>query len=234
MSGGPGAGSGPDLATLTEVCKPEIFSRTLEGGVAALFFDGRADGVQLPAQLRGQAQVILNFSWRYNLADFTFDGFQARGSLSFGGVPSLCVVPWSAVWGIANDARSDAWFWIASMPSAIQRSFGVAALGDIAAMLVAHQHETSMDWCRAGDDSKWSAGPVASATPAPSPKIRPAWLREVSAADAETGAETGADGGTEAEGGTTTPADAGHGPDAPDGPAPEPPPSGRPMLRRIK
>lgn len=201
-----GGADGPELERLDTVTRPEAFGRTLELGVTALLFDATAEGVLVPPHLRSQTQVILNFSWRYNVSDFTFDGHDARASLSFGGVPSLCVVPWTAVWCIANDARSDAWFWVATMPAAMQRSFGVAALGEAAAALVAHQSGATMQWHRAGDDRSWSAGPVAAAVALPAAKARPAWLRVV--------ADRAED-------------------DATDAP-PEPPPTGRPTLRRIK
>ncbi len=228
-----------DLTTLEVVTKPEIFGRTLEGGVTALFFDGTADGVMLPAQLRGQRQVILNFSWRYNVSDFTFDGQEARASLSFGGVPSLCVVPWHAVWCIANDARSDAWFWVAAMPAEIQRSFGVSALGEVADVLVAHQGQAGMTWHRAGDDRRWTAAPL-STTPAATSgaRTRPAWLRVVGdpaqADPAARAADDDADGHELAAGEDRDDSPPEPSPQPPSEPSPGASPPGRPTLRRIK
>ena len=45
--------------------------------------------------------VHLNFSYRYRIDDFCVDEKGIRASLSFGGVPQFCDIPWSAVCGIS-------------------------------------------------------------------------------------------------------------------------------------
>lgn len=210
----------------TRISRPEAFSKLLERGVTALMFRSDADGVIVPAHLRRNGQVVLNFSWRYNLADFTFDGEQASASLSFGGVPSRCVVPWSAVWGISDDPRTESYLWLnaaqAEARAALRRQFPDL---DLEATVV-HQRADGIALLTATDDVAWSpsntSGPAAAAA-ATDVKRRPAWLRVVAEPPSEAPSRMGAtsDG---------LPAETAPGPAGDDLP-PDPP---RPGLRRIK
>ena len=97
--------------------KWELFARLLDTGVASLHIDARRLGVELPAHLRTQNWLVLNYSYRYAIADFSFDGEVVTASLSFGGRPYPCRVPWSAVFAVTNEARTIGLMWQADMPS---------------------------------------------------------------------------------------------------------------------
>lgn len=86
--------------------KREFFIKALQGGVASVYLDPRIRGVKVPERFRNQVPLVLNYSYRYHLADFDFEGGSIVASLSFGGVPFQCVIPWDAVMGIGNQGES--------------------------------------------------------------------------------------------------------------------------------
>jgi len=96
--------------------KREFFSRSLQGGIASLHFDPRMKGVVVPERFRKQELLVLNYSYRYHIADFDFDDDKVVASLSFGGNPFQCVVPWNAVMGIGNQAESMYYSFVAHDP----------------------------------------------------------------------------------------------------------------------
>lgn len=98
------------------LAKQNGFERLLQGGVVALHLDARHPGVQVPPRFASDPWLVLNFSWRYNLPDFTFDARQVEGSLSFGGRPFFCVIPWPAVFAMSNEARTEGEQWLEDMP----------------------------------------------------------------------------------------------------------------------
>jgi len=85
--------------------KKEFFSRALQGGIASLYLVPTTKGVVVPEQFMGAPELVLNYSYRYHIADFNFDDERVVASLSFGGFPFQCVVPWDAVFGIGNQAE---------------------------------------------------------------------------------------------------------------------------------
>ena len=96
--------------------KREFFSKALQGGIASLYLDPRVEGVIVPEKFRGSPTLVLNYSYRYHIADFDFDDERVVASLSFGGFPFQCVVPWDAVIGIGNQAESTFYSFISHAP----------------------------------------------------------------------------------------------------------------------
>ena len=87
-----------------------------------MHFDARAPGVSVPERFRTDPWLVLNYSYRYNVADFTFDDSEVRASLQFAGQPYLCIVPWTAVFAITDDARSQGQHWQEDLPSDAHRA----------------------------------------------------------------------------------------------------------------
>ena len=86
--------------------KREAFEDFMERGVTALHFDARQLTVRVPGHLRDRPWLVLNYSYRYRLKDLEINARGVQASLSFGGVPHPCWVPWSAVFAISDDERS--------------------------------------------------------------------------------------------------------------------------------
>lgn len=77
--------------------KLEVFEKFIDMGMVSMTFDTRVPGVSVPPQFRGRPSLVLNFSHRFGLSDFTYDGLAVCASLSFGGQAFYCVVPWASV-----------------------------------------------------------------------------------------------------------------------------------------
>lgn len=102
--------------------KQRCFRHLLETGVTALHFDARAPGVVVPERFRDDPWLVLNYSYRYNVADFEFDETEVRASLQFSGTPHLCVVPWTAVFAITDEARTQGQHWQEDSPADAHRA----------------------------------------------------------------------------------------------------------------
>ncbi|MEM1348163.1 MAG: ClpXP protease specificity-enhancing factor SspB [Myxococcota bacterium] len=77
--------------------KLEIFAEFIAQGMVSVTLDPKATGVSVPKQFRDMPQLVLNFSHRFYIEDFTYDAHAVCASLSFQGVEYYCVVPWAAV-----------------------------------------------------------------------------------------------------------------------------------------
>lgn len=104
--------------------KLRCFRHLLETGVTALHFDARRPGVEVPLHLRDDPWLVLNYSYRYNVSDFAFDDAGVTATLSFAGQGHLCFVPWTAVFAITDDARTEGQHWQEDVPTAPKRSEG--------------------------------------------------------------------------------------------------------------
>jgi hypothetical protein len=85
----------------------EMFSTWIEMGMVQVTLDARRDDVRVPASLKGSYDLRLNFSERFHIADFVWDRRGVRASLSFGGQPFFCDIPWRAVWMLYSHVTNE-------------------------------------------------------------------------------------------------------------------------------
>lgn len=78
--------------------KLEVFSDYIERGMVMVTVDARPVGVRVPNHLKGELQLNLNFSHKFFIDDFAYDGRGIRASLTFRGQPYFCDLPWASVW----------------------------------------------------------------------------------------------------------------------------------------
>jgi stringent starvation protein B len=104
------------VTSLTSKEKRKVFEGLLEQGVTALHLDPRREGVDVPPWLRDQPWLVLNYSYRYGIADLRWDDDAVCASLSFARQPYPCRVPWSAVFGITDDPRHQGRTWERDVP----------------------------------------------------------------------------------------------------------------------
>jgi len=85
--------------------KQDAFLALLREGWTSLHLDARRPGVIVPAHLRGEAHLVLQYGHDLpiSIPDLEIDDYGVRATLSFSRTPNLTVVPWSAVYVVACD-----------------------------------------------------------------------------------------------------------------------------------
>ena len=96
--------------------KKQVLLAFLERGVAMIHLDARRPGVQVPLQHREEAHLRLNLCYRYRIPDFDIADAGVQATLSFGGHPFLCVLPWESIFGITSQANGDGQVWPEDLP----------------------------------------------------------------------------------------------------------------------
>ncbi|MCA1827432.1 MAG: ClpXP protease specificity-enhancing factor SspB [Myxococcales bacterium] len=87
----------------------------LERGIAMLHLDARRPGVAVPRQYAHDPHLRLNLSYRYQIPDLEVGDEQVHATLSFGGRPFHCIVPWEAIFGITSET-GDGQVWPEDLP----------------------------------------------------------------------------------------------------------------------
>ena len=87
--------------------KKEVLLAFLDKGVAMVHLDARRPGVVVPAAHAQDAHLRLNLSYRYGIHDLEITDERVRATLSFGGRPFRCVLPWTAVFGVTSSVSRD-------------------------------------------------------------------------------------------------------------------------------
>jgi len=104
--------------------KREFVEDLLGRGAVLLHIDARTDGAQVPEHLRGDPKLVLRFG--HGLApairDLEVDDEGVSGTLTFGGAPFHCMLPWNAVYAAVSEADQQAMVWPDDVPSTVLES----------------------------------------------------------------------------------------------------------------
>lgn len=106
--------------------KRQLVEALLDKGMTLVALDGRAAGIDLPDHLRGDPQVRLNLSYRFGLP-IELDDDGVRATLTFGGVPHDCVIPWPAIYLAHSHVTEEQFLFLADVPDALLPGEPVAA-----------------------------------------------------------------------------------------------------------
>src|SRR2546430_10232540 len=87
-----------------------------------LHLDARRPGVIVPPQYAQDPQLRLNLSYRFQIHDLEIDDARVQATLSFGGRPFQCIVPWAAIFGITSQAAGDGQVWPGDLPGRVVES----------------------------------------------------------------------------------------------------------------
>lgn len=98
--------------------KRKLLEALLAKGMVLVALDGRAPGVDLPKHLRDDPQVRLNLSYRFGLP-MEIDDEGVRATLTFGGVPYDCVLPWGAIYLAYSHVSQEQFLFLADVPDAL-------------------------------------------------------------------------------------------------------------------
>jgi stringent starvation protein B len=85
--------------------KQEAFLALLKEGWTSLHLDARRPGVVVPAHLKSEAHLVLQYGHDLPIPipDLVIDEEGVTATLSFSRTPHRTVVPWSAVYVVASD-----------------------------------------------------------------------------------------------------------------------------------
>jgi stringent starvation protein B len=111
---------------VSELPPKEDFARALLlRGVVFMHLDPRLEGVAVPPWLRKQPQLVLSIGLDLPIPipDLRVDEAGVFGTLSFGGSPFACDVPWEAVFALVGDDGMGM-VWPDSMPTEIAAEVG--------------------------------------------------------------------------------------------------------------
>jgi stringent starvation protein B len=96
--------------------KKETLLAYLARGVAMVHLDARRPGVSVPQQYASDAHLRLNLSYRYSIPDLEIGDSAVEATLSFGGRPFHCVLPWVSIFGITSNGTGDGQVWPEDLP----------------------------------------------------------------------------------------------------------------------
>lgn len=102
--------------------KKQTLLQFLARGVAMVHLDARRPGVVVPTQFEGEAHLRLNLSYRYSIPDLVVDERRVQATLSFGGRPFQCLMPWESVFGITSSASGDGQVWPEDLPTEVMQT----------------------------------------------------------------------------------------------------------------
>ena len=91
--------------------KKDTLMQFLARGIAMVHVDARKPGAQVPEQYQGEAHLRLNLSYRYAIPDLIVGDDEVQATLSFGGTPFRCVLPWDCIFGITSNSTGDGQVW---------------------------------------------------------------------------------------------------------------------------
>lgn len=106
----------------SEVSYLKIAKKLLEEGIMMVHLMREREGVVVPESCNTKV-VRLNFSYRYMIDDFRVDKKGIRASLSFGGVPTWCDIPWQAVVALSSQVTDEFYIWLDAFSEAEMASF---------------------------------------------------------------------------------------------------------------
>jgi stringent starvation protein B len=95
----------------------------LKRGVAMVHLDARHPAVLVPEQFKTDAHLRLNLSYRYGIPDFEVGDDDVAATLSFGGRPFHCVLPWDAVFAVTSSGTGEGQVWPEDLPTEAARGF---------------------------------------------------------------------------------------------------------------
>ncbi len=79
--------------------------------------DARRTGVDVPAKYAVDAELRLNLSYRFASRDLTIGDADVTCTLSFGGFPFRCVLPYSAIYAVTSHVTGEALVWPEDLPA---------------------------------------------------------------------------------------------------------------------
>jgi stringent starvation protein B len=99
--------------------KRDVATQLLEQGPILVHVDPRKSGVSVPAAFSADPKLVLRFGHGLTpaIADLDLGDEALAGTLSFGGLPHYCVLPWDAVYAVVSEADQRGMVWPDDVPA---------------------------------------------------------------------------------------------------------------------
>lgn len=109
--------------------KRKLVEELMGQGPILVHVDARVEGVSVPDQFRSQPRLVLRFGYQLSppIVDLHVGDDAIRGTLTFGGQPFTCKVPWHALYAVVAEADGQGMVWPEDVPDEILEELGVAA-----------------------------------------------------------------------------------------------------------
>jgi stringent starvation protein B len=114
--------------------KKERLLNALDRGMAMIHLDARRPGVLVPEHLRGEPQLLLNLSYRFDPPDLAVGEWGIRSTLTFSGRRFTIAVPWSALYAISSHVSKEFWMYPDDMPPELIEQTQLTAKATLAEM----------------------------------------------------------------------------------------------------
>jgi stringent starvation protein B len=101
--------------------KRELVEKLLTDGPILVHIDARRDDVSVPGGFRRDPKLVLRFGYGLtpSIVDLSIDGEGIAGTLTFGGIPHRCVLPWPAVYAVVSEVDQRGMVWPDDVPAAV-------------------------------------------------------------------------------------------------------------------
>jgi stringent starvation protein B len=113
--------------------KRQVVERLLADGPILVHIDARRGEASVPERFRGDPRLVLRFGYGLTpaIVDLALDDRGLTGTLSFGGVPHRCVLPWPSIYAVVGESDQKGMVWPDDVPPEVQTAAGVG--GDASA-----------------------------------------------------------------------------------------------------
>jgi stringent starvation protein B len=162
--------------------KPGFIGELLEDGPVLIHVDARHEGVAVPDRLRDDAKLVLRFGFGLSPAiqDLELDDETISGTLTFGGVPFHCVLPWPSVYAAVSEATQQAMVWPDDVPAEVLHQMSERAADRVRGVAGDQEQTPPADARNGSADGRAEGGPAATHAPTgKQAKQRPTHLKLV-------------------------------------------------------
>ncbi len=103
------------MTTERHATKRALLEQLLEQSMVMVTIDARMRGVVVPDHLAADPQLRLNLSYRFGLP-MQIDDSCIEATLTFGGVPFPCRLPWNSIYVMVPHSSGEPYFFPADAP----------------------------------------------------------------------------------------------------------------------
>lgn len=96
--------------------KRSLLERLLDQGMVMVHLDARRTGVDVPGDLRDEADLRLNLSYRFAHGDLAVGEDDVQATLNFSGGPYRCEVPLPAIFALVSHVTGEGFFFPGDAP----------------------------------------------------------------------------------------------------------------------